>query len=798
MARLASQATAGYFPTPAHLLPRIASLVSLEGDRESHDRPLLLDPCAGTGTAILTLASRLLGLEGADASRHCLAIELEATRAEALERQLPGAEVHRGDALTFGLVAAPGASLLFLNPPYDTDPELSRLEHRFLVRFTEALAPGGALLLVVPHYALAASADFLASRYTEVRVWRFPDPDFDAFRQVVVLARLRHEPIPPDRATAQRLRAAAAPSPTLPTLPAQVDEPLLPVRVHHPHLEVHPQTIDVQDLLAHARPFAPSASLMGLDREARQLLGSPLPVALPPRPAHIALALAAGLLNGRRLAPNDGSSFPHLLAKGTFTRTLQTVDRRRNGKGEVTGEVCVQQPRLDLHVLRLDTLTFQRLALGSEPSGAHVLEDFNTADLLEHYSASLATVVREQLPALHDPDDPDDQVALPELARKPFRRQAALIQAGLKLLALGENPQLLAEVGTGKSTVALSIVGALAPRHFPATTAALLRAGFDPRRLRPIERVLVVAPPHLLESWTTQARAVLPDAPVQIVRSPGDLDRPASIYVLSREAAKLGSRVAGVTGTRCPDCGHPLPEGGPEDFARERQRCRVEVVVPGNLAAGIARDLALALHRSLPAELVATLLPYLEAHPAVHRRALARTFERLAPEPVPEAHPVLASAFERIARCRRGEPPPGGLLAAGLLGLARGRRPSRSPPGPVRGVRRQVPLARPAADRGGRPRALARLDRERARRPAGLARGLRLSPPLRGRRSRREVRPPRRDPPAPPPHRDLDRPAGLRRRSSHGDRRAAARAARALHPPQEAPFLQRPGPRRVP
>jgi hypothetical protein len=94
------------------------------------------------------------------------------------------------------------------------------------------------------------------------------------------------------------------------------------VRLPHAHLTLHAQALDVEDLLSHAQPFAPSAALMGFDREARQLLGSPLPVALLPRPAHIALALAAGLLNGRRLAPNDSSWLPYLLAKGTFTRTL--------------------------------------------------------------------------------------------------------------------------------------------------------------------------------------------------------------------------------------------------------------------------------------------------------------------------------------------------------------------------------------------------------------------------------------------------------------------------------------------
>ncbi|MBZ0111387.1 MAG: DUF6094 domain-containing protein, partial [Thermoanaerobaculia bacterium] len=82
----------------------------------------------------------------------------------------------------------------FLNPPYDTDREHRRLEQRFLARFTDALAPGGALVFVVPHAALAASAELLASRYARIGVWRFPDPDFAAFKQVVVVAEWRREP----------------------------------------------------------------------------------------------------------------------------------------------------------------------------------------------------------------------------------------------------------------------------------------------------------------------------------------------------------------------------------------------------------------------------------------------------------------------------------------------------------------------------------------------------------------------------------------------------------------------------
>src|SRR6185436_9302380 len=151
------------------------------------------------------------------------------------------------------------------------------------------------------------------------------------FKQVVVAAERRGEPGPPDRLALQRLRTAAESAGGLPVLRCE-ERPAVTVRLAYAELTLHAQSLDVEDLLAHAQPFAGSAGAMGFDCDARQLLGAPLPVALPPRPAHIALALAAGLLNGRRLAPNDPRRHPSLLAKGTFARTLQTVEERRNRK----------------------------------------------------------------------------------------------------------------------------------------------------------------------------------------------------------------------------------------------------------------------------------------------------------------------------------------------------------------------------------------------------------------------------------------------------------------------------------
>jgi Uncharacterised methyltransferase family (DUF6094) len=199
MARPAAQALAGYFPTPPELLPSLVSLVEfrpLAGYRRRH---ILVDPCAGGGEAIAALSGLWfpdhLGA-GRTVTAEVFGIELEAGRHQRLASRLAPLHHFHGDAFHFAIGGADepghGASLLFLNPPYDVDPLHGRLEQRFLERWTACLAPGaGLLVFVVPHYALAASADHLARHFESLRAWRFPGALFDAFRQCVVLGRRR-------------------------------------------------------------------------------------------------------------------------------------------------------------------------------------------------------------------------------------------------------------------------------------------------------------------------------------------------------------------------------------------------------------------------------------------------------------------------------------------------------------------------------------------------------------------------------------------------------------------------------
>jgi hypothetical protein len=340
--------------------------------------------------------SRTPGSRGSRASRasppppKIHAIELEAGRHDRLSARLHPTYAHHGDAFHFEIRGADqpgcGASLLFLNPPYDSDRLHGRLEQRFLDRWTACLAPGsGILLYIVPHHVLAASAGHLCHHFDDVRAWRFPAPLFAPFRQAVLAARRRAVPAPANDPVRRRIESWAQDPSRLAEL-APHGAPLYSVALEDPRLDLEPTHVDLPALLAGFRPWAAS-TLVATHRTVRELIGARYQVALPPLPAHIALALCSGMLNGKRITP-DRPGLPPLLVKGSLDRQLVPVERKYNRDGEQVGAVLVQRPRLRLHVLRLDTLVFHQLAAGSLPTAAADLADFNSADLVDRYGQS--------------------------------------------------------------------------------------------------------------------------------------------------------------------------------------------------------------------------------------------------------------------------------------------------------------------------------------------------------------------------------------------------------------------------
>jgi hypothetical protein len=560
--------------------------------------------------------------------------ELEAERAATLKAGLNsfGDVAFHGDAFRLSALEPRDrqATVLYLNPPYDHDAEYQRLEHRFLLRFAEHLHPGcGHLLFLVPHYALAPSAEFLARNFLDIRAWRLPEPEFGSFKQVLLVGRRARRPLSSPSFAPVVLSWAEDPS-SLPVLPDSCPEPYL-IRSDDDAPFSLSYELAPRDLTAAVAAFRPwKGQPLGTDRSARELLGLRYQTAMPVKPFHIALALSSGFFNGRELLPND-PRHPRLLAKGVFERKLVPISERYDSEGDFVGTIEIERPSLVLTVLNLDDLSFHRLQAGTVPAGGDDVSGWNAADLIVNYDESLGRLLRDQFPALHDPHRKDHRIALPRLNRKPYSAQADAVQAALKLLATGHSPIVDSQVGTGKTTMALMIAAALMPEHHATTMSELRRMGL-PDQIRQVERFLVVCPPHLLKTWTDEATAVLPGLAVQVIESPRDLRRPAQLFLLSREAAKLGHAFVGVEG-RCPRCGAPLESDGATN-ASWRLRCKAARSRPVNRAARLAEHLATLLAPSCPDDpLISDLL---RAEAVRHR--LTRPGRPLAAERLVDFH----------------------------------------------------------------------------------------------------------------------------------------------------------------
>src|SRR6266850_6014769 len=128
----------GYYPLVLSEARRIRNYLKFSDEPAS-----VLDPCAGTGAALVTLT------EGGPVRRY--GVELDAYRAEEARNLLD--EVIHGSAFD---THAPvdSFSLLYLNPPYDFEigeGKNQRMERLFLEHLARWVRPGGVLVVVAPY-----------------------------------------------------------------------------------------------------------------------------------------------------------------------------------------------------------------------------------------------------------------------------------------------------------------------------------------------------------------------------------------------------------------------------------------------------------------------------------------------------------------------------------------------------------------------------------------------------------------------------------------------------------------------
>ncbi len=277
----------GYYPLDSREAQRIRRFLLFPDDPVS-----ALDPCAGTGAALVVLT------ENSCARRY--GVELDSHRATEARAVID--EVIQGNAFD---TKAPveSFSLLYLNPPYDFEigeGKNQRMEKLFLDEFFRWLKPGGVLVMVIPFDRIYECRNVLSPHFKDKAIYRLTEADAVRYKQAVVFG-VRRSAAEKNRLTDQAVNQAnwklselTRKYDDIPPLPDEADRkyavpPSGPVRMEYRGLPLDL----VEDLLAKSPAWLQAQRVTHAQR--KQFFGRPL---TPLHAGHVGLCAVSGLLNG--------------------------------------------------------------------------------------------------------------------------------------------------------------------------------------------------------------------------------------------------------------------------------------------------------------------------------------------------------------------------------------------------------------------------------------------------------------------------------------------------------------------
>jgi predicted RNA methylase len=300
--RLEAQAKAGFYPTPPEVVDIIQTWI---GEKKPGPRRLL-DPCCGTGEP----AAHIAAAAGCDA----YGVEINKERAQVAQKILT--KVVAGNL--FSVRARPeGFSILYLNPPYDFDQEDGRTELSFLKHTLPYLAPGGLLLFLVPQKRVTPRmARVLSVCIEDPKIRKFPSEQFKAFGQIVTGIKKRRAEIDSEVVSSLSQIPAKELAEIVPrefsfAIPAATKDFFIRSS------EFGPDEL-AEELTASSLWNETALGLFGEDDRTGRAI-QPL---MPPRKAHLAMLIAAGLINNQILEANGR----RLLIKGTAKKVIDRFE----------------------------------------------------------------------------------------------------------------------------------------------------------------------------------------------------------------------------------------------------------------------------------------------------------------------------------------------------------------------------------------------------------------------------------------------------------------------------------------
>lgn len=311
--RLEGQAKAGFYPTPPEIVEILKTFI---GEKKPGPKRLL-DPCCGAGQPAAQIA--------AAADCEAYGVEIHSGRAQAARKLLK--KVVSGNLFTVR-VRHESFSVVFLNPPYDFESEDGRTEISLLKHTLPYLASGGVLFLIVPQKRVTHRIARVLSAYIEdPKVRRFPQEQFKAFGKIVIAGTKKRRP-EINEETFSRLRGIK--DTQVPELIAgefSFSIPTVSKDFFIRSSEITPEEVASEIEMS---PLWKEPSLQALleDKEPRAVV-QPL---MPPRKAHLAMLIAAGLINNQVLE----SRGQRLLIKGTSKEVIDRFEENTEKGTKIT------------------------------------------------------------------------------------------------------------------------------------------------------------------------------------------------------------------------------------------------------------------------------------------------------------------------------------------------------------------------------------------------------------------------------------------------------------------------------
>jgi len=319
--RLGAQAKMGYYPTPQPVISLIADILM----RNVKGNIKLLDPCAGEGSALKHIGEMLRA--------ETYGVELDTERGGIAKESLTQCLITDYMATR---ISNHAFSMLYLNPPYDwaiKDDEVSsseRYERTFLGNTIRYLITNGVLVYLIPRARLDKPiAKILAYRFKDVKVFRFPEDEYKAFRQIVLFGVLKKR-AEHDEDLAQHLIDVGHGKAIVPFLDTAECKYAVPPSPEIKNFLFRTTRIDPGELEIEVRQY-------GL-REKINRLVKPLTLSerikpiMPLRQGHLAQLLACGMMNGV-VFDRDGRN--PLMVKGITRKEIDTRTEYEDGKEKI-------------------------------------------------------------------------------------------------------------------------------------------------------------------------------------------------------------------------------------------------------------------------------------------------------------------------------------------------------------------------------------------------------------------------------------------------------------------------------